>query len=118
MGGWDRNVPMKASDYVMLPWSIRGPFLCEEPGGSRYEMRIAELPDFVVSANSVAAALYEFKRALLTFIENALRHGVTVPRPSGPPVHYSVPPRLKATVPTKAAGVQTGSATTTASVKL
>jgi len=105
---------VNAADYVMLPWSIRGP--TGKPG--KYEMRIDELPDFVVHAGTIAEALYSFKRLLVAFIEDAMKRGIAVPRPNGPPVQYAVPARLPPTPPSKIAGAQTAGTNTTFSVKL
>jgi hypothetical protein len=82
-----------AADYVMLPWSIRGPLRRDEKGKTRYEMFIDELPEFLVSAETEGGVLYEFKRALRSFLEAALQRGADVPRPNGPPVRYATPPR-------------------------
>jgi len=84
-----------ATDYVMLPWSIRGPIRRQEQGKARYEMRVEELPGFSVSAETESAVLYEFKSALHSFIEAALQRGAEVPRPNGPPVRYATPPRSR-----------------------
>jgi predicted RNase H-like HicB family nuclease len=81
---------LKAKDYLMYPWSIRGPFEgVDEHGNQHYEIRIRELPDFLVAGTSVSEALYELKPALLAFLESYTADGEVPPVPDGPPASYS-----------------------------
>lgn len=80
-----------AADLVMLPWTIKGPWKLTDASGTRYEMRVMELPDFLWAAPSESAALYGFKKALRAHLEIALTAGRMVPQPQGRPIIYSTP---------------------------
>jgi len=81
---------LNAKDYLMYPWSIRGPFqVVDEYGNQHFEIRIRELPDFLVAGNTESEALYEFKHALLAFLESYTADGEVPPIPDGPPAAYS-----------------------------
>ena len=112
----NKNVDKTIIEYVMRPWSIRGPKRLTEGATVRYEMRVKQLPEFVVSGATDYEVLRAFKRALYTFIESALRLGKEVPLPEGPSVRYAIParPRRSGTV----IGVQTATPITIASVEL
>jgi predicted RNase H-like HicB family nuclease len=51
-------------------------------------MRVLELPDFYVAAASENEVLYEFKDALLAFLDSYIREGEVPPLPHGTPVRY------------------------------
>jgi predicted RNase H-like HicB family nuclease len=73
----------------MYPWSIRGPFrVTDEHGNEHYEMRIGELPDFFVAGSTDSEVLYEFKPALLAFLESYTSEGEIPPLPSGDPATF------------------------------
>jgi hypothetical protein len=78
------------SEYVMLPWTIRGPSRVADAKGVHYEMRVLELPDFLWQAPSESAALYGFKKALRAHLEAMIATGETPPQPSGRPVIYGL----------------------------
>jgi hypothetical protein len=83
---------MNARDYLMLPWSIRGPLrVTDEHGGTHHEMRVAQLPDFLVAASSESEVLNEFKPALLAFLESYTSEGEVPPLPPGQPAEYVAP---------------------------
>ena len=76
-------------DFVRLPWSIRGPSRIEDEHGSvHYAIRILELPDFYVAGASENEVLYEFRDALLAFLDSYLRDGEVPPLPKGGPVRF------------------------------
>jgi len=78
-----------AREYLMYPWSIRGPFsVTDEHGNAHYEMRIAELPDFLVAGLSESEVLYEFKPALLAFLQSYTSEGQAPPLPNGAPASF------------------------------
>jgi predicted RNase H-like HicB family nuclease len=80
---------LDAREYLMLPWSIRGPVeVTDEQGSTHFEMRIAELPDFLVAGASESDVLYEFKEALLAFIDSYTSAGETPPAPKGERASY------------------------------
>jgi hypothetical protein len=54
-------------------------------------MRIAQLPDFLVAAPSESEVLYEFKPALLAFLESYTSEGEVPPHPVGEAVEYVAP---------------------------
>jgi len=81
---------MNAGDYVMLPWSIRGPAqVTDEHGNTHYEMRVEELPDFLLAASSEDEALHEFGTALLAFLESYTNEGEVPPVPDGRPASFA-----------------------------
>ena len=80
---------MNARDYLMLPWAIRGPAkVTDEHGNTHYEMRVRELPDFLLAASSEGEALYEFGDALTAFLESYLCEGEVPPVPNGEPARF------------------------------
>jgi len=80
---------VSAQGYLLLPWTIRGPFkVTDEHGNGHFEMRIAELPDFMVAGATESEALYEFRPALLAFLESYTSEGEMPTLPKGKPVHY------------------------------
>jgi hypothetical protein len=86
---------VNASDYLMLPWTISGPVpIQDEDGNKHYEMRIAELPDFMVAEETESKTLLAFKGALLAFLESYTSEGEVPPAPDGPPMWYGVPKRV------------------------
>ena len=75
---------MNAGDYLMLPWTIRGPAqVTDKHGNTHFEMRVEELPDFLVAASSESEALYEFRSALLAFLESYTNESEVPPVPDG-----------------------------------
>jgi len=77
---------MVAPDHLVLPWSIRGPArVTDEHGDTHYEMRVRELPDFLLAASSEAETLNEFRSALLAFLESHTNEGEVPLVPDGPP---------------------------------
>lgn len=81
---------MNAGDYLMLPWTIRGPArVTDEHGNTHYEMRVRELPDFLVAASSEAEALHDFRSALLIFLESYTNEGEVPPVPDGKPASFA-----------------------------
>lgn len=80
---------MNARDYLMFPWSIRGPMkVTDEHGNTHYEMRVRELPDFLHAASSEGEALYEFGDALTAFLESYVSEGEVPPLPNGEPARF------------------------------
>ena len=75
---------MNARDFLMLPWSIRGPVrVTDDQENVHYELRVAELPDFMVAAAAEGEVLYEFKPALVAFLESYASQREVPPRPLG-----------------------------------
>jgi predicted RNase H-like HicB family nuclease len=75
---------MNAGDYLMLPWTVNGPAqVTDEHGNTHYEMRVMELPDFLVAASSEAEALHDFRSALTAFLESYSNEGEVPPVPDG-----------------------------------
>jgi predicted RNase H-like HicB family nuclease len=101
---------MTATEYLMLPWSIRGPLqVTDEHGNRHFEMRVGELPDFFVAGESENEVLYEFKKALLAFLESYVSEGEEPPHPEGDPVVYvSLPRRESPSAFRMPAGSQSG----------
>jgi hypothetical protein len=77
---------VNARDYLMLPWSIRGPVrVTDDQKNEHFEMRVGELPDFLVAGSSASGALFEFKPALLAFLESYTSEGEVPPLPLSQP---------------------------------
>lgn len=111
---------MRPSELMMLPWSIIGPRLVEDEHGNRhYEMRVKELPDFFVAGSTDSEALYDFKPALLAFLDSYA--GETLPAlPAGTPARYalfSARPRLPRLVHVPSDQPTAGTAQTPASLQ-
>jgi predicted RNase H-like HicB family nuclease len=86
----------------MLPWSIRGPFeATDDHGNTHYEVRIGELPDFFVAGSSQSEVLYEFKDALLAFLESYTNEDEHPPVPRGEPARYVVPSDVRRPLPAR-----------------
>jgi hypothetical protein len=94
---------LNASELLMLPWSIVGPCAVDDGQGNRhFEIRIRELPDFFVAGATESEVLYDFRPALLAFLESYA--GEPLPDlPTGQPARYSFvparPPRNSAAPP-------------------
>lgn len=84
---------MRAADMAMLPWTIRGPRRVTDAKGTRFEMRVVELPDFVIGGGSESEVLYGFNKALLAYLESLISAGQIPKLPAGKPVRYSTPSR-------------------------
>jgi hypothetical protein len=81
---------MNAGDYLMLPWTIRGPApVTDKHGNTHFEMRVEELPDFLLAASSEGEALHEFGTALLAFLESYTNEGEVPPVPDGRPASFA-----------------------------
>jgi len=52
-------------------------------------MRVRELPDFLLAASSEAEALYDFRSALLAFLESFKSEGELPPVPVGKPAGFA-----------------------------
>ena len=75
---------MNAGDYLILPWTISGPArVTDKHGNTHFEMRVRELPDFLVVATSESEALYEFRSALLAFLDSYASEGEVPPISDG-----------------------------------
>ncbi len=73
---------LTASDYVALPWQWVGPVRQgDASGGTSYEIRVRELPDFLVAGASPEAVLADVAEALEAFIASYLDRGETPPLP-------------------------------------
>ena len=80
---------LNPQELVRLPWSIRGPSRIEDEHGTvHYAMRILELPDFFVAGATESEVLYEFRDALLAFLDSYIREGEVPPLPKGDPVRF------------------------------
>jgi hypothetical protein len=79
---------VNAAELLMLPWSILGPRAVDDGQGNRhFEIRVKELPDFFVAGATESEVLYDFKPALLAFLESYT--GEPLPTlPLGMPAHY------------------------------
>jgi hypothetical protein len=60
----------------------------DEYGNTHYEVRILELPDFFVAGSSESEVLYEFKAALLAFLESYTSEDDVPQLPHGEPARY------------------------------
>ena len=81
---------MNAGDYSTLAWSIRGPArVTDEHGNTHYEMRVEELPDFLLAASSEGEALHEFGTALFAFLDSYANDGEVPPVPDGKPASFA-----------------------------
>ena len=79
---------MNPEELAMLPWSIVGPRPVQDREGNRhFEMRVKELPDFLVSGRTEAEVLWGFKPALVAFLKSFLP-GQLPPLPEGPPARW------------------------------
>ena len=88
---------MNARDYLSLPWTIRGPsMVTDEHENTRFEMRVGELPDFLVAASSESEVLCEFKRSLLAFLESYTSQGEVLPLVPSPSRQSRRHPKLAA----------------------
>jgi predicted RNase H-like HicB family nuclease len=74
---------MTAKDYVGLPWVWLGPTEhSDDAGNVWWEVRVQELPDFLVAEESPEAARAAVGEALEAFIDSYLSRGETPPEPS------------------------------------
>lgn len=86
-----------ARHRALMTWTVEGPTLQEEDGQKWYELRIPQLPDFFVAAETVEAIWVEYPLALEAFLESYLARGETMPRPLPRQewVIVTTPPRAK-----------------------
>jgi predicted RNase H-like HicB family nuclease len=75
---------MTARDMVALPWTWVGPLPVEdlEHGQRWYEVRVVELPDFLVAADTPEIARSQAPEALEAFLASYESGGEAVPLPS------------------------------------
>jgi predicted RNase H-like HicB family nuclease len=74
---------MTAKDYVGLAWDWLGPTeRRDEFGNTWWEVRIRELPDFLVAEQTPEAARAAVGEALEAFIDSYLSRNETPPRPT------------------------------------
>jgi predicted RNase H-like HicB family nuclease len=72
-----------ASRYVGLAWDWQGPTERHDgQGNTWWEIRIRELPDFLVAEESPEAARAAVAEALEAFIDSYLSRDETPPRPA------------------------------------
>jgi len=73
---------LTAKDYVALPWKWDGPTQCSDGSGATwYEVRVAELPDFLVAGATQEEVLADVAEALEAFIASYLDRGENPPLP-------------------------------------
>src|ERR1043166_2379311 len=61
---------------MMLPWTIRGPRQqTDEHGQDWWEIRVVELPEFFVAAESKDEEISEYSDALEAFLESYVERG-------------------------------------------
>ena len=83
---------MSPDELVMLPWSIVGPRMVQNEQGNRhYEMRVKELPDFLVAGSTESEVLFGFKPAFLAFLQSLSASDLSQ-LPEGLPVRYTLFP--------------------------
>jgi len=83
---------MRADEMVMLPWTFRGPRRVTDALGTRVEMRVVELPGFVMEAGSESELRGGLRKALRSYLESLISAGQTPTLPAGKPVRYWVSP--------------------------
>jgi predicted RNase H-like HicB family nuclease len=81
---------------VALPWAWVGPTKeKDEHGNVWYELRVEELPDFFVAAESEEAAIAEAGAALESFLESYLKTGEAPPLPKALGTAREVPEQYR-----------------------
>lgn len=67
---------------IKLPWRIRGPKLQrDEHGNQWWEIRVDELPEFMVAAETADEAIRDYLPALKAFLASYTERGETPPLP-------------------------------------
>lgn len=70
-------------EMLVLPWNWQGPKRTKNQDGSEhYEMRIAELADFFLAAESKDGVLDQLVPALKAYLQSYIERGETVPSPA------------------------------------
>ncbi len=72
------------AQIVRLPWDWQGPTLVEEEGSVHWEIRIGELPDFLLAGTSREEVLSELRPALRAYLSSYLERGQEPPLPARP----------------------------------
>lgn len=73
---------LKIGALMRASWTVRGPVRVLGPdGGEHWELRVDELPDFLVAAATREEALNEYLPALQAFLESYLDAGEQPPLP-------------------------------------
>lgn len=80
---------------LRLPWTYQGPRQTGEGEDSCWELRIAELPGFLVAGFTRDEVLVELFPALRTFLESYLEHNEVPPLPADPDLWRMVLYRAK-----------------------
>ena len=71
-------------DLLLLPWERIGPYRAEDEDGVRFEIRIPQLRDFVVTGETEAEVRAEEDGALRAYLGAFLSTGVLPPLPPLP----------------------------------
>lgn len=72
-----------AKDLMWLPWGIRGPTFCrDEHGNEWWEMRVEELPGFLVANETREGVMNDYTDALESFLASYTEHGELPPVPT------------------------------------
>jgi len=69
---------------VSLPWKWLGPTRVEGEGDVHWELRIAELPDFLLAGENHEEVLQQLRPALRAYLRSYLDRGQQPPLPSRP----------------------------------
>jgi len=72
------------AQMVRLPWEWQGPKLVDEDGAVHWEIRIGELPDFLLAGSSREEVLSELRPALRAYLGSYLERGEQPPLPARP----------------------------------
>ena len=75
------SIQTEVDELLKLPWTWIGPIRVEEDGRVQYEIRIDELPEFIVAARRKKQAIDEAVPALRAYLESFVEHGETPPLP-------------------------------------
>src|SRR5689334_1461831 len=66
---------------TVLAWTWQGPTKVSDEEGSHFELRIAELPDFLLAAETHGELLAELKPALRSYLQTYVDQGANPPLP-------------------------------------
>lgn len=89
---------MTINELMRARWSVRGPRRVVDGETAHWEIRVDELPDFFVAAESPDEALDEYLPALKAFLESYLEAGE---QPTLPPAPKTwIPRAVRRAVPT------------------
>lgn len=72
---------LSINEMTRLPWTWEGPLKVLEDGATHYELRIRELPDFFLAAESESELMRELKPAMRAFLQSYLERGEQPPLP-------------------------------------